>query len=153
MSSVITDMIDCPQCGLPSQKDEYYVVGEERVTCNWCGYTHVKSIVGTESSKGYGSIHYVPKENGSNESENIVRLKLPLDIIHRHKVVLEIKENFDINKSGFYVWNDEEKCLECLIGNKPRTIDETYQQQKEEADYYRQSAFSKILSDCEEFDN
>lgn len=151
MSSIITDMIDCPQCGLPSQKDEYYVVGEERVTCNWCGYTHVKSIKGTESSKGYGSIHYVPKENGSNESENIVKLKLPLSIVHRHQIVVDIKENFDTEKSSFFVWNDEEKRLECLVGNKPSTIEEMLQQQKEEADYYKQCALSCTLEECEEF--
>ena len=29
--SVMSDMIDCPQCGLPCQKDTYYIEGEERV--------------------------------------------------------------------------------------------------------------------------
>lgn len=147
MSSIITDMIDCPQCGLPAQKDDYYVIGEERVICNWCGYSHLKTISGTESSKGYGSIHYVPKntENGSNQSEQIVRLKTPSDILHRHKTVMDIQDNYDIDKSSFYVWDEEKQSLECLIGNKPKTIEEVYQEQKDEAEYYRQIEFSSSL--------
>lgn len=153
MSSIITDMIDCPQCGLPAQKDSYYVVGEERVVCNWCGYSHLKTTEGTESSKGYGSIHYVPKEsNGSNQSEKIVRLKTPSDIIHRHKVIMDIDKNYDNDKSSFYIWDEERKSLDCLIGSKPKTIDEVYQEQKKEADYYRQMQFSKnIDNDFVEF--
>ena len=154
MSSVITDIIDCPQCGLPSQKDDYYVVGEERVVCNWCGYSHLKTTKGTESSKGYGSIHYVPKleeMNGSNQSEHIVRLKIPSDIIHRHKVVMDIQEHYD-NKSSFYIWNEERNCLECLVGMKPKTLEEVYQEQRQEAEYYRQSQFNRYInSDVTEF--
>lgn len=143
MSSVIAEIIDCPQCGLPSQKDDYYVVGEERVVCNWCGYTHLKTTSGTESSKGYGSIHYVPKnENGSNQTEKIVRLKVPSDIIHRHQVIMDIQKNYDIDSSSFYVWNEEDNALECLIGEKPKTIDETYQEEKDKAEYYRQIGFA-----------
>lgn len=149
MPSVITDIIDCPQCGLPSQKDDYYVIGEEKVVCNWCGYNHLKTIQGTESNKGYGSIHYVPKNeetNGSNQSENIIRLKSPSDIAHRHKVIMDIQENYDIDRSSFYVWDDERNTLECLIGNKPKTIDEVYQEQREEADYYRQMQLNRHYS-------
>lgn len=139
MSSVITDILDCPQCGLPAHKDEYYVVGEERVTCNWCGYSHLKTVEGMSASKGYGSIHYVPKgENGSNQ-EHIVRLKTPSDIVHRHNIVMDIQQNYDIEKSSLLVWNEEQKTLECLVGNKPKTIDEVYQEQRNEAEYYRQS--------------
>lgn len=152
MSSVIVDNIDCPQCGLPAQKDDYYVIGEERVVCNWCGYSHLKTIEGTESSKGYGSIHYVPKEsNGSNQSEKIVRLKTPSDIIHRHKVIMDIEKNYDNDKSSFYTWNEEGKSLDCLIGNKPKTIDEEYQEQREKADYYRQLNFSNHSDDYTNF--
>lgn len=152
MSSIITDIIDCPQCGLPVQKDDYYVVGEERVICNWSGYNHLKTIEGTESSKGYGSIHYVPKiENGSNQLENIVRLKTPTDIIHRHKVIMDIQENYDVNKSSFFVWDEEQKILECLIGDKPKTLEEVYQKQKEEADYYRQIEFSRKNNEYTDF--
>lgn len=138
MSSIITDMIDCPQCGLPAQKDEYYVVGEERVVCNWCGYSHLKTVKGMETSKGYGSIHYVPKnDNGSNQSEQIVRLKIASDIVLRHKTVMDIQSNYDTDKSSFYVWNEDEGKLECLVGKRPKTIEEVYQEQREEADYYR----------------
>lgn len=143
MSSVITDMLDCPQCGLPAQKDDYYVTGEERVVCNWCGYTHIKSIEGTESSKGYGTIHYVPKNektNGSNQTEKLVRLKIPMDIIQRHKVIMDIQENYDTENSNVYVWNEENNSLDCLLGKRPKTIDEVYQEQKDIADYYQQIA-------------
>lgn len=150
MSSVITEMLDCPQCGLPAHKDNYYVIGEERVVCNWCGYSHLKTIKGTESSKGYGSIHYVPKEsNGSNQSEHTVRLKVPSDIIHRHKVIMDIEEHYDNDKSSFYIWDEERGCLECLIGSKPKTIEEVYQEQKQEADYYRQSHFCTNINNDE----
>lgn len=148
--SVITETVDCPQCGLPAQKDEYYVIGEERVICNWCGYNHLKTTEGTESHKGYGSIRYITKEeNGSNESsEKIIRLKSPLDIVHRHEVIMDIQENFDNDKSSFFVWSEEDKKLECLIGNRPKTLEEVYQEQRQEADYYRQIGFgSRPIND------
>lgn len=147
MSSIITDTIDCPQCGLPSQKDECYVTGQERVICNWCGYHHFKSIEGTESSKGFGSIHYVPKEvNGSNQLENIVRLKNPMDIISRHRTIMDIQEKYDIDKSSFYVWDDDKEELECLIGKKPQTIEEAYEEKRREAEYYREIEFASRLT-------
>lgn len=139
-TGIITELIDCPQCGLPAQKDEYYVVGEERVTCNLCGYSHIKGINGTESSKGYGSIHYISKneiENGSNQIEKIIRLKIPMDIIDRHKTIMNINENYDTTQSSFYIWNEEKKSLECLVGVLPRTIDEEYEEKAKEAEYYR----------------
>ena len=152
MSGIITEMLDCPQCGLPAQKDEFYVIGEERVTCNWCGYNHLKTIQGTESKRGYGSIHYVPKDedtNGSNQSERIVRIKAPYGIVRRHQVIMDIQEHYDTDKSSFYVWNEAEQKLECLIGNKPKTIDEVYQEQREEADYYRSIEHSRHTSNDE----
>ena len=150
MSSIITDTIDCPQCGLPAHKNEYYVVGEEQVVCNWCGYNHVKTMNGTKSNKGYGSIHCVPKnENGSNQTEQIIRLNVPTDIVRRHKVIMDIQENQDIDKSSFYIWNEERGCLECLVGKMPKTLDEVYQEERNKADYYRQSKFN-ITSNSKE---
>lgn len=147
MSSVITDIINCPQCGLPSQKDEYYVIGEERVVCNWCGYSHLKTIEGSSYSKGYGTIHFIPKgENGSN-SEKIIRLKSKPDIIHRHKTIMDIQENYDMDKSSFYVWNDEIAKLECLLGCEPKTLEERLEEEREEADYYRSLNTPKIDDD------
>lgn len=141
MAGINTEMIDCPQCGLPAQKDEYYVVGEERVICNLCGYTHVKSISGKRTSKGYGSIHYISRnesENGSNQTERIVRLKSPLPLLDRHKIITDIEKNYDREKCCFYVWDEANNTLDCLMGAKPKTISEVYQEQSEEADYYRQ---------------
>lgn len=137
MSSVIIDIIDCPQCGLPAHKNDYYIVGEERVICNWCGYSHLKTINGTESRKGFGTIHLIQNKNGSNE-EKIIRLKSSFNIMDRHKVIMDIQENYDTDRSSFYVWNEERGCLECLIGDKPQTLDEIYQEQSKEAEYYRQ---------------
>lgn len=150
MTSIVTDIIDCPQCGLPAQKNEYYVIGEEQVVCNWCGYSHIKTIEGTEFSKGYGSIHYIPKEEkGSNQSENIVRFKSPIDIVRRHKIIMDIQKNYDSDKSSLFVWNEQQEVLECLIGNKPKTLDEIYQEQREKAEYYRQIEFSSSRNNTE----
>ena len=55
---------------------------------------------------------------------------------------MNIQENYDIDKSGFYIWDDENNKLECLIGEKPKTIGETYQEEKDKADYYRQINFA-----------
>lgn len=153
MSSIITDIIDCPQCGLPAQKDDYYVIGEEQVICNWCGYNHLKTIEGDEFKKGYGTIHYFPKEeNGSNQSEDIVKLNTSIEIITRHNVIMDIQENYDSDKSSFYVWNEEEKRLECLVGKMPKTLEEVYQEERAKADYYRRMEFgSNHKSDYEEF--
>jgi len=153
---VIPEVIDCPQCRFPAHKDDYHVVGEERVVCNWCGYTHTKSASGTESSRGYGSIHYTPKNestNGSNQTENIVRLKNPLDLVGRHKTIMEIEKDFDINNSSFYVWNEETQSLECLIGKLPRTIDEEYEERKQEIQYEIEMRYTQgiNLSDCKDF--
>ena len=145
-TSIIIDTIDCPQCGLPAQKNEYYVVGEEQVVCDWCGYNHVKTINGTKSNKGYGSIHY---KNGSNQDEQVIRLNVPVDIVRRHKIIMDIQQNQDMDKSSFYVWNEERGCLECLIGVMPKTLDEVYQEERNKADYYRQSKFN-ITSNSKE---
>lgn len=161
MSSVITDIIDCPQCGLPAQKDEYFATGEERVCCDWCGYSHIKSIDGTiEPSKGYGSIHYVSvneTKNGSNQKEKIVRCKVPLDIIQRNNSVIEILSKYDKNRSGIYVWNDDKEELECLIGTKPKTLEERYRDVMQEEQYYRKIAYSENhqykFDETEEFNN
>ena len=58
MSGVITDMIDCPQCGLPAIKRDYYVIGEEKVVCDYCGYSHFKPLEGSSEHHGSGTIHY-----------------------------------------------------------------------------------------------
>ena len=55
MSGVITDMIDCPQCGLPAIKRDYYVIGEEKVVCDYCGYSHLKTLEGSSEHKGFGT--------------------------------------------------------------------------------------------------
>ena len=149
MASVITDIIDCPQCGLPANKNDYYIVGEERVVCNWCGYSHLKTIQGTETKKGYGSIHLIKNEE-SDSTECTVRLKTPSDIAYRHKVIMDIQENYDTDRSSFYVWNEERGCLECLIGNKPKTLDEVYQEQSNEAEYYRQIQLNSIHKQYDE---
>jgi len=156
MSSVIIDVLDCPQCGLPATKDHYYVVEEERVTCQWCGYNHLKTIEGTIVHKGYGSIHYISKNaNGSNQqSEKIVRLNSPLSMIQRHNTIVDIEQNYDVEQSSVYVWNDETNSIDCLLGKKPQTLEEAYQEQKQVAEYYRQIAYESSNipgEDCTQF--
>ena len=130
-TGVISDVIDCPQCGLPCQKDIYYIEGEERVICNWCGYHNIKSYTGTKHSKGYGSIHYV--SNGSNKQEQIIPLKAPLSLSEKNDVIYKILHECDKDKSGLYIWNDTHQNLECAIGYRPITLDEYYENQYQEA--------------------
>lgn len=125
MNGVITNIVDCPQCGLPAQLDEYYVVEEERLICEWCGYSHTKSHLGIETNKGYGSIHYVSKEG----VETAVSLKLPLSLIERNQVILMIQAQFDEAKSSLYVWDDEANKIECLVGQKIKTLSEHYEEE------------------------
>lgn len=141
MSSVITDYIDCPQCGYPAQKDEYYVVGEEKVICNHCGYSHVKSNDSETPHiyRGCGTIHYVSKDG---KQDKLVRLRVPLSVVDRHKIYMDIQENYDTEKSSFYAWDDAKKSLDFLVGKKPQTLEEQYQEQSAEAEYYRQLAFN-----------
>ncbi len=124
--SVISDFIDCPQCGMPAQKDDYYVVGEERVTCDYCGYTHVQIGETKQSSKGYGSVHYVRvsgTENGSTQETEIVRFNEPLDLSARNQVLQRIYEDCDQHRSSVFVWSDE-NGLEALHGATPKTLEE-----------------------------
>lgn len=131
-TGVISDVIDCPQCGLPCQKDTYYIEGEERVVCEWCGYHHIKSHTGTKSSKGFGSIHYVSKNmNGSNPQ--IIPLKAPLSLSEKNDAIYKILHDCDKDKSGLYIWNESYHFLECIIGYKPDTLEEHYKKQYEEA--------------------
>ena len=135
--SVMSDMIDCPQCGLPAQRDDYYVVGEERVVCDFCGYTHIKTDDGTQASMGYGSVHYVHvNANNTKHETELIRFKAPLNLKARHDVVMKIYDECDINRSSLFVWNENLKELECLHGHKPRTLYQQYQDAIDEEDYY-----------------
>lgn len=153
-SSVMSDMIDCPQCGLPAQKDDYYVIGEERVVCDYCGYSHLKADGKTEVSKGYGSVHYVyvnENDSGSSHKTELIRFKTPLDLKARHDAIMKIYAECDPNRSSLFVWNDKE--LECLHGYKPKTLEEQYQDNMDEHDYYSRLANSGIATtDCMDFD-
>ena len=152
VTGIITDVIDCPQCGLPAQKDDYYVTGEEKVVCNYCGYSHLKTLNASEFSKGFGSIHFAPKsKNGSNSSLRIIKLKYPvINTTQRHNIIMNIQNNFDIHKSSFYVWDEDENKLECLLGKIPKTIEEEYDERKKEIDYYREVAFGSLFSSKDE---
>ena len=160
-TGVISDVIDCPQCGLPCQKDTYYIEGEERVICNWCGYHHIKSHTGTKSSKGYGSIHYVSNSsNGSNPDEQIIPLKAPLSLSEKNDVIYKILHEYNKDKSGLYVWNETHQNLECAIGYRPLTLEEHYEKQYEQAvmeqeynSFVRNEYPNHICSsdECEEF--
>lgn len=151
--SVMSDMIDCPQCGLPAQKDDYYVVGEERVVCDYCGYTHIKTDEGTQSSMGYGSVHYVHvKENGSSTKHEteLIRFKTPLDLKARHDAIIKIYNECEPNRSSLFVWNENLKELECLHGYKPRTLDQQYQNAIEE--HYNRMTSGITIDDTIDFD-
>jgi hypothetical protein len=146
MSSIITDRINCPQCGLPAQKDEYFVVDEEQVICHWCGYTHIRNAHGIHAGQGYGSAHYATKnENGSNLITQIMHFKAPLTLAQRQEIIMHIKEHCDTEHSAMYVWDEIEGKLECLLGTKPLTLEEEYRQQSEALEYYRQLTFADFI--------
>lgn len=151
MSSVISDLIDCPQCGMPAQLDEYYVTGEERVICDYCGYSHIKRIDGTvEKHKGYGTLHKISineTDNGSNKTEDITRFTEQLSIVNKNELILSLNNS---EKSSLYVWNDEENKLETLVGTKPQTLEELFLQKADEDNYYN-SFRSSLATDTVPF--
>ena len=132
-TSVISEAVNCPQCGLPAQLDNYYVVEEERVICDWCGYTLTKSYNETKASKGYGSIHCI--KNETKVSEEVIRLKLPLSLEERQRIITEMEATK--TESSFFVWSDVTKQLDCLIGTMPETLNERYE--KESLQYRMQA--------------
>lgn len=131
LSGVINDVTECPQCSLPCSLTNYYVTREETVTCNWCGYSHTKTINGKETKGGYGSIHYVSKNNA--EEERIVRIKKPMSLVECNSVIMDINNNYNKEKSSFYIWRGT--YLECLLGTQPTSIEERYQEQLIEQEY------------------
>jgi hypothetical protein len=38
------------------------------------------------------------------------------------------------------MWDEEHSTLDCLLGKRPKTIEEKYQEQKQIAEYYQQIA-------------
>lgn len=140
--SFITDDINCPQCGYPAVEERNYVNGENRCTCSWCGYGHVK---GTEDGKdlfykGCGSVH---RKNKAGHVK-IELLRSPLTILQRDDIYRSLGED-----DKFYVWDESSLKLENLKGSMPLTIDEIYEEQKQEAMYYASIAFDKRLSELD----
>lgn len=134
MFGVIDDIVNCPQCGMPATKHNYHVTGEESVACDYCGYTHDKTLTGKSSSKGYGCIHYAGKDENGNDTDNIIRLRSRLSLLERQKIINDLRNNYG-SKSAFFIWNENRNELECIIGTKPMTLDEWYEKQKLEAEW------------------
>lgn len=151
MSGVITDVIDCPQCGLPAIKSDYYVIGEEKIVCDYCGYSHLKTLEGSSEQKGYGTIHYKKGSNDTHgtQEEKIVHLRQPINIIQRNNIFMDIQHNWDVEQSSMFFWNDDTKSLECTLGKKPMTLDEIYEEQSKEAEYYSSILFSSNINSKE----
>ena len=150
MFGVITDIIDCPQCGYPAIKKDYHVTGEESVKCEWCGYSHLKTIKENHYRKGYGSVHSTPKIiNGSNQKINI--------ILFNSETMQDEKNNYISNDNycNVFVWNEEKNILECLKGKLPETLEEIYEQQRQEGEYYQlmreYSSFTSSLDEESKF--
>lgn len=142
MSGIIRDIIDCPQCGYIANQEKYYISDEEKVLCNFCGYHHTDTIEGGLSRhKGYGTIHYVSK-NGSN---NVSFISFPVNEQAKANILKDIKDHWDYDRSSLYLWNDTENKLIHVLGKKPKTIDEVYEEQREEAEYFHAL---KTISDC-----
>lgn len=136
MFGVIPDMTACPQCGMPAVLNDYHVSGEEEVACSYCGYQHQKTLSGKKIQKGYGCIHYVRKsEQEGDDAETIVRLKTPLSLLGRHNIILDIQQNYDMEKSAFYVWDENKNELEAIVGAKPMTLEKWLEEQHREEEY------------------
>lgn len=149
MKGIITDIIDCPQCGLPAQKDNYHIVGEERTVCNWCGYSHTKTINGSITVKGHGSIHY---HKDKDNEEKIVRLINPLSLVEQSNVVIDIHKNYD-DKSCFYVWNEQLNKLDCICGTLPMTLDQQYEYHLSELEYEKMIQRMSFQGNKDEFED
>lgn len=144
MFGIIEDIISCPQCGMPATKKNYHVTGEESVACNYCGYTQDKTLTGTVMSKGYGCIHYSMKDGKGNDTEQIVRLKKKVSLSDKHKIEQDLRENYDADKSSFFVFDDK---LECIVGTKSMTLEEIYEQQRLEVECMIRQRFATELED------
>lgn len=57
---VVTDHIDCPDCGSEAQNDFHYNSGEEFIMCNQCGYTRKFYIKNLEDQHKQGEFEWVP---------------------------------------------------------------------------------------------
>lgn len=141
-TSIFSDFIDCPQCGMPAQKDTYYVAGEERVLCSYCGYTHLQDGEVVQVSKGYGSAHYVKileAEDGFTQEEKIIRFNIPLDLHAKEQMLYKMHTEYNKDLSSLFVWNDD-KGLEVLHGTTPKTLDEMYEEESEK--FFAQRCYS-----------
>lgn len=140
-NSIITEIIDCPQCGYPAQRDDYYVVDEEILTCQYCGYSHYKTPSTFDPSKGFGSIHYITK---AGITKSIIPLKLPLSLMDRHRIILNIEDLYS-KQSSFFVWNEEDSKLDCIVGKFPKTLAEQYEEEFMKG--YYESVNSQLIKD------
>ena len=66
---------------------------------------------------------------------------------------MDIQHNWDINQSSMFFWDENTKSLECTLGEKPKTLDEIYEEQRQEADYYRSISLSHPLLKEGEYEN
>lgn len=130
MFGVIPEMVSCPQCGMPAVLKNYHVSHEEEVLCDYCGYTHIRTLSGKKIQKGYGCIHRAKKDG---DEVTTVRIKAPLSLLGKNNIVKDIYANYDADRSAFYVWNDS-NGIEAIIGAKPMTLEQYYEQQRQEAE-------------------
>lgn len=141
MFGIIEDIVACPQCGMPATKNSYHITGEESVVCNYCGYTHDKTLTGSSESMGYGCIRYVGKDENGNDTDNIIRLRKSVSLLERHEILMDLSKHYDVDKCSFYVWDVRNRKLDCIIGTKPMTLEEYCEQQRREAEYMARQRF------------
>lgn len=132
--SIIHDEVDCPQCGLPADEMKYFIEGQVKTVCPWCGYQKLISGDGSSSKKGFGSVHYQRKDG----TYTIRTFAEPLPVGEKTVIIKDIEENESYNSPGckLFEWNTEKKCLMPIIGSVPNTLDERYQEFAMEQMYY-----------------
>lgn len=143
MFGVITDTIDCPQCGFPCAHDTYHITGETKDACPYCGYIHIIDLDRDVSSQGYGCIHYHFKDG----RDEIIPLKDPLSQEGVNRVLERIQNECDSEKSSFYLWDST--GLQCIHGTMPKTLNDVYEEQCNLANAMMELRFAKL---CHEED-
>ena len=123
----IIEEIDCPQCGYLAHLQRFHVTGEERLTCDFCGYGHLKLLDSEEENKGYGAIHYAYK-SGINK---YICLRYPLSSTEIENVKNQIDKECDRWKSSFYIYDDKEG-VQTIIGPRPMTVCQKYDELAEQ---------------------
>lgn len=130
MDSQVISTIHCPQCGSVATKTETGITHEHSIECRVCGYQEIKTLSGTESFKGYGSLIV---------GDTAVLFHEPISFEKEQEIIKSItgKEN-----ANFIKWTDE-YGLTVLKGELPQEYtEEEIMHILAEEEYYKSLSYS-----------